>query len=186
MTGLGRLFHDHDIERQYLALSWGAPDRASARLGNIGGVSFGTNGEIRIETQIARHAVDRKRMAVVTDGGRRAVTYLRATEKFGPPERPFASLISCRLETGRTHQIRVHAAHIGHSLIGDQTYGQIRRPSRSDAEMELIEALQAFPRQALHAAQLGFDHPVTGQELHFSADLPQDLNDLLIQMRRNA
>ncbi|MEM7061513.1 MAG: RluA family pseudouridine synthase, partial [Pseudomonadota bacterium] len=185
MTGLGKLFHDHDIDRQYLALAWGVPDRASPRFAAMDGVSFEPNGNMRIETLLARSSVDRKKMAVVTEDGRRAVTYLRADERFGPPENPFASLITCRLETGRTHQIRVHAAHIGHSLVGDQTYGRPRRPARSAAEMALIEALQAFPHQALHAAQLGFAHPISGESIHFKAEIPQDMNELLVQMRRN-
>ncbi|MEM1161072.1 MAG: RluA family pseudouridine synthase [Pseudomonadota bacterium] len=185
MTGLGRLFHDHQIDREYKALAWGAPNRASPRLAGIDGVGFEPDGRIRIETLINRNPVDRKKMAVVEDGGRTAITYLRMAEAFGPAENPFASLLVCRLETGRTHQIRVHAAHIGHSLVGDATYGRPRRPARAAAEMALIEHLQNFPRQALHAAQLGFAHPVTGQNLHLSAEMPQDMKELLIQLRRN-
>ena len=184
--GLSRLFAAHDIERRYVALAWGAPDRGDPRLAARPGVSFGSDGWVRIETEIARHPTDRKRMAVTEAGGRRAVTHLHSRERFGPAEKPFACLMDCQLETGRTHQIRVHANHIGHALIGDPVYGTQRQVPGRLAGTELAEGLETFPRQALHAAILGFEHPVSGENLHFEADLPPDMNHLLSLLRRNA
>ena len=136
-AGLSTLFACHDIHRRYLALARGAPDRADPRLGGIAGVHFEADGTIRVEAAIARHPTDRKRMAVTRSGGRHAVSRFRVQERFGPGQTPVACLMSCTLETGRTHQIRVHARHIGHPLIGDPVYG-----TRSMRE----PALQAFPR----------------------------------------
>lgn len=188
-AGLSALFATHDIERHYLALAWSAPSRADPRLAGIAGVSFEPGGWVRIEAAIARHPNDRKRMAVVPDGhhppGRHAVTRLRATETFGPPEKPFASLLECRLETGRTHQIRVHATYAGHALIGDPVYGHPRILSEKLVATEVSAALRAFPRQALHAATLGFRHPLTGESLSFEAPPPKDMRDLVALLRRN-
>jgi 23S rRNA pseudouridine1911/1915/1917 synthase len=184
LAGLAARFAAREIERRYLAVLWGAPDRADARLGGLAGVSFEAGGWIRIEAPVGRHRTDRKRMAV-TAGGRRAVTRLRVAEHFGPPARPYASLAECRLETGRTHQIRVHAAHIGHPLVGDPVYGRPRRLPAADAAPEAAAALASFPRQALHAETLGFAHPVTGERLRFTAPLPADLRDLVAILRRN-
>lgn len=183
MAGLSALFAAHDIDRRYQALVWGAPDRADPRLGAVAGVSFTREGEARVETEIARHPQDRKRMAVVAEG-RRAVTYIRTLERFGAPK-VFAGLVECRLETGRTHQIRVHAAHIGHGLIGDPTYGR-PRALPGHLQQNLTKTLSDFPRQALHAAVLGFEHPISGDLLHFSAELPEDMHILLMSLRRNA
>ncbi|MEM9145067.1 MAG: RluA family pseudouridine synthase [Pseudomonadota bacterium] len=179
-------FADHTIERAYLALAHGAPDRADPRLSGLSGVSFETGGVIRIETDIARHPTDRKRMAVARSGrGKRAVTRLRTLVRFGPAERPLVSLLECQLETGRTHQIRVHATYAGHALIGDPVYGGRRAmPGRTDPAA--IEALSAFPRQALHAARLGFAHPITGDVLTFTSPLPQDMHSLIEILRRTA
>jgi 23S rRNA pseudouridine1911/1915/1917 synthase len=128
---------------------------------------------MRVEAPIARHRTDRKRMAVAP-GGRRAVTRARVLERFGPEGRPFAALLACRLETGRTHQIRVHLSHLGHPLLGDPVYGRPRpRP----------EAAAAFPRQALHAATLGFAHPVTGAAMRFESPIPEDLARLMENLR---
>ncbi len=184
-VGLSALFAAHDVERRYLALIWGAPNRASARLAGLATVGFEDGGWVRIEAPIARHPTDRKRMAVVP-GGRRAVTRLRAMERFGAQEAPFASLAECRLETGRTHQIRVHAAHIGHPLVGDPVYGRPRAPAARDVGPEIAASLGAFPRQALHAAELGFTHPVTGERLRLESPLPADLRDLVAILRRNS
>ena len=182
-AGLSALFAAREIERRYVALLWGAPERASARLAGLPGVGF-EGGWIRVEAPIARHPRDRKRMAVVA-GGRRAVTRLRVAERFGPEGAPLASLAECRLETGRTHQIRVHAAHIGHPLVGDPVYGRPRVPAAGHVAPEIATSLGAFPRQALHAAELGFRHPVTGQDMRFEASLPADLRDLVAILRRN-
>ena len=185
-AGLSALFKAHDIERRYLGLAWGAPSRADPRLAGLPGVSFEPGGWVRIEAPIARHPTERKRMAVAPQGprSRHAVTRLRAVESFGPPEKPFASLIECRLETGRTHQIRVHATHAGHALIGDPVYGRPRKISEKDAAPDVSNALLTFPRQALHAATLGFRHPVTRVAMCFEAPMPADMRDLVTVLRR--
>ena len=125
-------------------------------------------------------------MAVVEADGRNAVTHLYTEESFGDDARPFASLLACQLETGRTHQIRVHAAHIGHALVGDPIYGRPRQISSGRTDQELRRNMQEFPRQALHAASLGFKHPISGKIQHFQTDLPPDMNHLLSNLRRNA
>lgn len=184
-AGLSALFATHDIERRYLAVLWGGPDRTNPRLAGLPGISFEDGAVVRIETLIARHPADRKRMAVARRDGRRAVTRLRVIERLGPEERPFASLAEFWLETGRTHQIRVHATHIGHSLVGDPVYGRPKTPSEKTSTEAQREGLKHFPRQALHAAELGFRHPVSGELLRFSAQIPADMNDLLTRLRRN-
>ncbi|MEL6980201.1 MAG: pseudouridine synthase, partial [Pseudomonadota bacterium] len=168
------------IERAYEALVWGAPDRGDPRLAGLRGVSFARRGEAdpalwgRIETQIARSASDRKKMAVVSKGGRRAVTWFQVAARFGAAARPAAAAIECRLETGRTHQIRVHLAYAGHGLIGDPSYGRASA-SRLDALPAPARAAAAgFGRQALHAGALGFIHPVTEAPMRFSAPPPED------------
>jgi 23S rRNA pseudouridine1911/1915/1917 synthase len=185
-AGLSALFAAHDIERRYLGLAWGAPSRADPRLAGLPGVSFEPGGWVRIEAAIARHPTDRKRMAVAPQGpkSRHAVTRLRAAESFGPDAKPFASLIECRLETGRTHQIRVHATYAGHALIGDPVYGRPRALSEKHVVPEVSEALLNFPRQALHAATLGFRHPVTRVTMSFEAPLPPDMHDLVTVLHR--
>ena len=145
---------------------------------------FEPGGWVRIEAALARHPVDRKRMAVAPHG-RHAVTRLRAIEAFGATDKPFASLIECRLETGRTHQIRVHATYSGHALIGDPVYGRARVLSQKTVPTEVSTALHGFPRQALHAASLGFRHPVSGKTMSFEAELPSDFRDLVAILRRN-
>ena len=187
-AGLSALFAAHDVERRYLALAWSAPSRADPRLAGLPGVSFEPGGWVRIEAAIARHPADRKRMAVAPQGhpqSRHAVTRLRAIESFGPPEKPFASLLECRLETGRTHQIRVHATYAGHALVGDPVYGRPRAMSEKLVAPEVSTALLTFPRQALHAATLGFRHPVTGKSMSFEAPMPSDMRDLVAVLRRN-
>lgn len=175
--GLAAQFEAHSVERHYMALVHGVPDAADPRLRGIKGVSFEAGGILRIATQLARHKTDRQRQAVTTAGGRHAVTRARPVERFGTP--PAVALIDCWLETGRTHQIRVHMAHVGHSLIGDQTYGGRRRvPAKAVGEYAAALA-NAFPRQALHAATLGFEHPVAGEWLQFSSPLPPDIQDLV-------
>ncbi|MEO1292283.1 MAG: RluA family pseudouridine synthase [Pseudomonadota bacterium] len=176
--GLAAQFAAHDLERRYRAFVWGAPDRGDPRLRGLPGVRWDEEGG-RIETDIGRHRSDRKRMAVLSKGsGRRAVTWFETLERFGPPSRPIAGMIECRLETGRTHQIRVHMAHIGHPLIGDPVYGRPRAVSEAVMTEEGRAFLAAFPRQALHAATLGFEHPVTGELMQFESPLPSDLNAL--------
>jgi len=183
-AGLSAQFAAHDLERRYLGLAWGAPSRADPRLAGLPGISFEPGGWVRIQAALARHPVDRKRMAVAPQG-RHAVTRLRAIEAFGPPEAPFASLIECRLETGRTHQIRVHATYAGHALVGDPVYGRARVLSPKTVAPEVSAALREFPRQALHAATLGFRHPVSGVTMSFTVELPSDFRDLVAILRRN-
>jgi 23S rRNA pseudouridine1911/1915/1917 synthase len=179
--GLAAQFEAHTVTRHYIALVHGRPDAADPRLRGIKGVSFESAGIVKIATQLARHKTDRQRQAVLFHGGRHAVTRVRILEDFGQP--PVASLVECWLETGRTHQIRVHMAHAGHGLIGDQTYGGKRKVAAKAAGAAAAEAALSFPRQALHAASLGFEHPVTGEELMFEAPLPPDMQALLDILR---
>jgi 23S rRNA pseudouridine1911/1915/1917 synthase len=178
--GLAAQFEAHSVNRRYLALVHGVPDAADPRLRGIAGVSFEPGGIVRIATQLARHRTDRQRQAVLAEGGRHAVTRARVVEPFGTPVA--ASLLECWLETGRTHQIRVHMAHVGHALLGDQTYGGRRRLAGKSMG-PAAEAANSFPRQALHAATLGFKHPVTGEMLEFTSPLPPDLTQLIAQLR---
>jgi 23S rRNA pseudouridine1911/1915/1917 synthase len=179
--GLAAQFEAHTVNRRYLAVVHGVPDAADPRLRGLHGVSFEPGGVLRIATALARHRTDRQRQAVVFEGGRPAVTRLRLAELFGSP--PAAALVECRLETGRTHQIRVHLAHAGHGLIGDPTYGGPRRLAAKAVGPEAAEAARAFPRQALHAASLGFVHPVTGAALDFASPLPADMEGLIETLR---
>lgn len=159
---LATQFEQHSVERRYEALVWGAPKQA----------------EDRIETQLGRSRYNRQKMTVLRQNGKHAITNYRCTEYYGPAQAPLATRVKCRLETGRTHQIRVHMAHIGHPIIGDPVYGQprVRRKQLPDALNMLIEQ---FDRQALHAAVLGFIHPESGQKLRFESPLPGDLHELV-------
>lgn len=179
--GLAAQFEKHTVNRRYLALVHGQPDANDPRLHGVRGTSFEAGGILKITTQLARHKTDRQRQAVLFHGGRHAVTRVRVVESFGTP--PVASLVECWLETGRTHQIRVHMAHAGHGLIGDQTYGGRRKLSPKALGDAAVAAAAGFPRQALHAATLGFRHPVTGDDLSFESPLPADFADLLVALR---
>lgn len=179
--GLAAQFADHSITREYIALCHGVPDPGDPRLNGVRGTNFEPGGVLKITTQLARHKTDRQRQAVLFQGGRHAVTRVRVQEVFGP-----VALVSCRLETGRTHQIRVHMAHVGHALVGDPVYGGRRRVSEKLVGDDLARMLNGFPRQALHAARLGFEHPVTGERMEFSADLPADLAELVDRLRSAA
>ena len=131
-----------------------------------------------IDEPIGRHRTQRTRMTVRRDG-RVARTHYRIAERF-----PAHTLLRVRLETGRTHQIRVHLTHLGHPLVGDPEYGTRRAPVTRDMEPELAAALKAFRRQALHAARLELTHPVSGVELSFEAPIPQDFEHLLEALRQ--
>lgn len=179
--GLAAQFEAHTTMRHYLALVYGRPDAADPRLRGLPGVSFEAGNILKVATQLGRHRTDRQRQAVLASGGRHAVTRARVVEDFGTP--PQAALLDCWLETGRTHQIRVHMAHAGHGLIGDPTYGGRRKLSPSALPQGAPEAVAAFPRQALHAATLGFVHPVTGEEMSFEAPLPEDMQALIAALR---
>jgi 23S rRNA pseudouridine1911/1915/1917 synthase len=174
--GLAAQFEDHTVTRRYLAVLYGVPEASDPRIRGLRGVSFESGGILRIATHLARHKTDRQRQAVVWDQGRHAVTRVRVVERFGQGA---ASLVECWLETGRTHQIRVHLAYAGHGLIGDATYGGARKLNAKAVGAKAAALVQAFPRQALHAASLGFDHPVTGERLEFSAELPSDMARLI-------
>jgi 23S rRNA pseudouridine1911/1915/1917 synthase len=169
MASLAKQFAKHTIERAYHALVWGAP-RAGTGL---------------IESQIGRSPFDRKRMAVLRGGGKEARTRYRLIEAFGPAARPFASLVECRLETGRTHQIRVHLTHLGHPLIGDPSYGRAHQPPRAKTpEQDVAFAAAAnFPRQALHAYILGFQHPSLHKTMRFESPWPADFAGLAAALR---
>lgn len=178
-AGLAAQFADHSIKRRYLAVTKGVPLKGDARLSGLRGVGFEDGGVIRIATNIARHKTDRKRMAVVQDAGRHAVTRAALLEDFG-----HSALMECWLETGRTHQIRVHFSHIGHGLVGDPIYGLRKAMPSSAFEPAELAFLKGFNRQALHARSLGFVHPVTGEYVEFESKIPQDFNDLLEVLRK--
>ncbi len=169
MASLSKQFANHTIERAYNAVVWGSP-----RLGDG-----------MVEGNIGRNPFDRKRMAVLRGQGKEARTRYRVIERFGDPARPFASLLECRLETGRTHQIRVHVTHLGHPLIGDPTYGKAHRPPRAKNEIETVafSAAANFPRQALHARVLGFAHPTLHKTMRFEREWPADFTALVASLR---
>ncbi|WP_089268612.1 RluA family pseudouridine synthase [Puniceibacterium sediminis] len=179
--GLAAQFEAHTAARSYLALCYGVPDTGDPRLRGIRGVSAEPGAVIKVTTQLARHRTDRQKQAVFFGQGRHAVTRARVLESFGTP--PTLALLECRLETGRTHQIRVHMAHIGHGLVGDPTYGGRRKLAASAVSPEAAEAVQRFSRQALHAAELGFKHPVSGEWMQFEAPLPEDMENLIAHLR---
>jgi len=160
-------FADHgrtgELERGYLALVWGAPRRPQ-----------GT-----IDAPIGRHPTSRTKMAVLPGKGREAVTHWRVLETFGRGKEPAASLIECTLETGRTHQVRVHLAHIGHPLIGDPLYGPGFKSKLRKLPEPLQGKLAALSRQALHAEHLAFVHPRSGTLLKFNSPLPADLAEIV-------
>ncbi|MBV0912837.1 RluA family pseudouridine synthase [Anianabacter salinae] len=175
--GLAAQFEDHSAERSYLAVCYGVPEQTDPRLKGVRGVSFEPSGVIKITTQLARHKTDRQKQAVMFQGGRHAITRARVLDRFGAPSA--LALLECRLETGRTHQIRVHMAHAGHGLVGDPVYGGRRKLSDRAFSAEGIAAVAEFRRQALHAATLGFVHPGTGEALSFDAPMPPDMQALL-------
>jgi 23S rRNA pseudouridine1911/1915/1917 synthase len=165
--GLSALFADHgragSLVREYLALVWGAPPMRTGA----------------IDAPLGRHPRQREKMAVVAqERGRHAVTHWRLEQELGP-----ASLISCRLETGRTHQIRVHLAHIGHPILGDSVYGAGFKSKAGQLSDEGRLALERLGRQALHAKKLGFVHPITGETLLFKSAPPDDLSNLINILR---
>lgn len=155
---LSEQFSKHSIDRTYYALVYTHPTPLN-----------GT-----IEGNIARSRFDRKKMALTKTGGKTAVTHYKTLKTFGS----FASLVECRLETGRTHQIRVHMSSIGCNLIGDQVYLKNHKTALK-IPAEIRSDILNFPRQALHAASLGFIHPRTGEKLFFTSDFPADFQQLL-------
>jgi 23S rRNA pseudouridine1911/1915/1917 synthase len=169
--GLSQQFAAHGrdgrLVRAYLALAWGGFERPR-----------GT-----VATGIARSNANRQKMAVSrADDAREAITHFEVLEAFGG-KIPIASLIRCNLETGRTHQIRVHMAHLGHPLLGDGVYGSAFKTAAVKLPAAAQQALKLLNRQALHAAVLGFDHPRTGRPLHFESAPPHDLEKLITALR---
>jgi 23S rRNA pseudouridine1911/1915/1917 synthase len=167
MNKLAKQFYDKKTKRSYVALVWGALEQE----------------EGTIEGHIGRHPVDRKRMHVFPDGkqGKQAITHYRVLEHLG-----YVDLLECRLETGRTHQIRVHFQYIRHPLFNDPDYGgdQILRGTTFSKYKQFINnCFNILPRQALHARTLGFIHPVTGREMQFESPLPDDFSQVLDKWR---
>ena len=166
-TDLGRQFFQKTTQRKYVTLVWGIPK----------------DNEGRIEGNIGRDLRDRKKMTVFADGeqGKTAVTHYRVLEKFG-----YVSLVECRLETGRTHQIRAHMKHIGHPVFNDERYGgsQLLKGVTASGYKQFIQnCFACCPRQALHAKTLGFKHPVTKSEMLFDSELPLDMELLIVKWR---
>jgi 23S rRNA pseudouridine1911/1915/1917 synthase len=173
---LSEAFADHGLtghlERAYVALVWGAPDTVT-----------GT-----VDAPLGRSQRDRTRQAVVKESqpdARHAVTHFEVLERFGEQKNgdALASLVECRLETGRTHQIRVHMAHIGCPLIGDAEYGASFKTKANRLPGPLREKVHAFARQALHARLLAFEHPASGKVMRFAADMPGDMAGLVEGLR---
>ncbi|NOU07156.1 MAG: RluA family pseudouridine synthase [Hyphomicrobiaceae bacterium] len=170
--GLAEQFASHGVdgrlERGYLAIVWGILEPASGR----------------IEAAIGRRAHNRTKMAVVhNDSGRHAATKYDVVARMAPKGLPATSLVRCRLETGRTHQVRVHMAHMGHPLLGDPTYGAGFAASVRKLGPDAQEAVLSLGRQALHAALLAFEHPVTGKAMRFESPLPADLAQIFAHLK---
>ena len=172
--GLAEQFAAHGadgrLERRYLAIVWGTPERRRGA----------------IDAALARSRANRTKIAVVSEAaGRRAVTRYEVLATYPKGEaKPVASLLRLTLETGRTHQVRVHLAHIGHPLLGDMTYGAGFKASARKLGEEAQAALAALGRQALHAAELAFVHPVTGKRLRFASPLPADMAHLAAALEK--
>lgn len=161
-ASLGKQFENRSVTKVYMALCYGIPK-----------FKEGT-----IEGNIGRHPTDRQRMAVLPQGGRTAKTAYEVVETYGD----CLALLKVKLFTGRTHQIRVHLSHLGHPLVGDQTYGRPR--SLKGLDKAQTDALAAFPRQALHAHVLGFTHPQTSQRHTFTSPLPADFQKLISKLKQ--
>lgn len=167
-TNLGKQFFNKTTKREYVAVVWGTPEPSKGR----------------IEGNIGRHPKERLQMTVFPDGdaGKHAVTHYEVIESLA-----HVSVVKCVLETGRTHQIRVHMKHIGHPLFNDARYGgdDILRGNRSSSYKHFIDnCFNVCPRQALHARTLGFVHPRTGKEMFFSSDIPADMQELIEKWHR--
>jgi len=166
MTFLAKQFEEKTSEREYIALVWG----------NV------AEDEGTVTGDIARHAKDRMQMAVVPEGeGKHAVTHYKVIERFG-----YVTLVSCKLETGRTHQIRVHMKHIGHTLFNDERYGGnliLKGTTFTKYKQFIDNCFKVLPRQALHAKTLGFVHPITKEFMSFDTELPEDIKECIAKWR---
>lgn len=170
LTHLSKQFFDKSSERKYLALVWGSPKED----------------EGTVEGHIGRHPKNRLQMMVFPEGeaGKPAITHYKVLERFG-----YVTLLKCQLETGRTHQIRAHMKHIGHTLFNDERYGgnAILKGTHFSKYKQFVEnCFKLIPRQALHAKTLGFEHPKTGQWMQFDSEIPQDLAQTLGKWRNYA
>lgn len=166
MSYLAKQFEEKTSEREYIALVWG----------NV------NEDEGTITGDIFRHAKDRMQMAVVPDGeGKHAVTHYKVLERFG-----YVTLVSCKLETGRTHQIRVHMKHIGHTLFNDERYGGnliLKGTTFTKYKQFVDNCFKVLPRQALHAKTLGFEHPITKEMMRFDTEMPSDIMECVQKWR---
>ena len=178
--GLTKQFAQHTAKRQYLAILWGVPDLLNTfSLGGRNLLSLEEKGVFKIEGNIGRHPVQRKKMALRKGGGgKEALTRCKILKTFIYKENPIASLAHCWLATGRTHQIRVHLDAINHGVVGDLLY-QSGKKSNLDLSKILGEVYGTFRRQALHAERLSFEHPVTKEHLQFEVSAPKDFSELL-------
>jgi 23S rRNA pseudouridine1911/1915/1917 synthase len=165
--GLSALFSRHDITRVYTALVKGRPNPSAGH----------------IEGNIARHPQNRKKMCVAEGRGKPAITHYQSEEVFSFAGDLVCALVRCKLETGRTHQVRVHMAHIGHPLLGDPLYAR-RITLPKNAGTDIKEFFGGFNRQALHAEHLGFKHPISGKNMKFEASLPEDMQKLVNLLRQ--
>lgn len=155
---LSEQFFEHSIERTYFAIVHGLPNPLAGR----------------IEKNLGRSKFDRQKMAILDNGGKNAITHYKTIANCGD----LAALVKCNLETGRTHQIRVHMASIGNSLIGDKVYGKNIKINQKGVKEELTQYINKFSRQALHATTLGFVHPRSGEKVFFSSEFPSDFKEL--------
>ncbi|MHB1921382.1 MAG: RluA family pseudouridine synthase [Chitinophagaceae bacterium] len=168
MNDLAKQFFDHTVRRRYVALVWGDFDQSTGM----------------VNAHIGRHQRFRKKMDAYPDGdhGKDAITHFQVLEKFG-----YVTLLECRLETGRTHQIRVHMQHIGHPIFNDETYGgdRIVKGTVFSKYKQFVEnCFSLLPRHALHARSLGFIHPITRKEMYFETDLPEDFKAVVEKWRQ--
>jgi len=162
---LSEQFAEHSIERTYIAVVYGIPNPLCGR----------------IESSIGRSKFDRKKMAIVENGGKHAITNYKTLQIFGKA----AAVVQCNLETGRTHQIRVHLSNMGNALIGDKVYVKNKK-SEISLPTDLKNYVNSFPRQALHAKSLGFIHPRSKEFMQFDSELPEDMAELIAKLEQTS